>query len=33
MNLLKNEWVVAGLASLGVMLLVKHVSFLHNIFA
>lgn len=32
MALLKNEWVVAALASLGTMLLVKHVSFLSNIF-
>lgn len=32
MALLKNEWVVAIVASLGTMLLVKHVSFLGNIF-
>lgn len=32
MGFLKNEWVVAVLASLGTMLAVKHVSFLTNIF-
>lgn len=33
MNILKNEWVVAVIASLGTMLVVKHVGFLRNIFA
>lgn len=32
MQLLKNEWVVGILASFGVLLAVKHIGFLKNIF-
>jgi hypothetical protein len=32
MNLFKNEWFVAIAGSLATMLVVKHVSFLQNIF-